>query len=219
MAHLSINVASALEANAIICSGIIIMGKRVFGRKLVQEPRCCYKCQGIGVAHIAANCPQENSMCGRCVGSHRTAEYMVESPAESKHINCNAAGHAVRDRACPKFEAQHAKFIANNEANKYCFFLVGEDASMWEQLNEDVREVDEALMMGAHQRQRGEGEMSIEVKIQAGEGCHKLRMEAGMRMWRGNVRQQETDQRVHKGEPRKPKPPCLDGQCQHKHKG
>ncbi|KIJ53092.1 hypothetical protein M422DRAFT_242197 [Sphaerobolus stellatus SS14] len=39
VAHLIVNAGSAVVANAIIRNGIIIAGKRVYGRKLVQEPR------------------------------------------------------------------------------------------------------------------------------------------------------------------------------------
>lgn len=104
VAHLIITTVSAEAANAILHHGIVISRKRVFGRKLLQEPRRCYKCQGIGMAHIATACPQQGDTCGRCARSHKTTECQVDEPEQFKCANCNANRHAAGDRACLKLE-------------------------------------------------------------------------------------------------------------------
>ena len=64
-AHGILGFAQPEEANLAIRNGVVIAGKRVWARKLLQEPRRCLKCQQIGATHIAAECEQAHCF-GTC---------------------------------------------------------------------------------------------------------------------------------------------------------
>ena len=103
MAHAVLRFTQPEGANEAIRNGVIIAGKRVWVRKLLQEPRRCLKCQKIGTTHITAECKQDHNTCGNCGGNHRTAECEIRDPAQYKCANCNEMEHVAWDRHCPTF--------------------------------------------------------------------------------------------------------------------
>jgi hypothetical protein len=118
-------------ANRIIREGIIIEGKHVYGRKNIQEPRRCMKCQGYAAGHFAAECKQVHDTCARCGGMHRTTS--CDKPNKPPYCaNCRTAGHAASDRTCPAFHRETARILGRNPENRYRYFPVANDLSTWE---------------------------------------------------------------------------------------
>lgn len=60
----------------------------------------------------------------------------VDEPTSFKCANCGESRHAAGDRTYLKFEAMRKQFAANNKANSYKFFIMGEDRSTWERWEE-----------------------------------------------------------------------------------
>jgi hypothetical protein len=58
-AHAIFTFKSKTTENQAIRFSLTIEGRKVFGRKLIQEPTHCLKCHSIGSNHMAADCPQE----------------------------------------------------------------------------------------------------------------------------------------------------------------
>ena len=121
-------------ANEAIRNGVIIAGKRVWARKLLQEPRRCLKCQKIGAMHIAAECEQDHNTCGNCGRNHCTAECEIRDPAQYKRANCKEMGHTAWDRHCPTFTRANAHFNARHPVNSYRYYPTTLDPTSWEQL-------------------------------------------------------------------------------------
>ena len=121
-------------ANAVIRGGLIIVGKRVWARKLLQEPRRCLKCQKMGTSHIATECKQDKETCGSCGNDHHTAECTITDPFQYSCVNCNEKGHAAWDRQCPSFIKSNAAFNARHPENGYRYFPTAMDPTSWEQL-------------------------------------------------------------------------------------
>lgn len=133
-AHLLIGFKTIEAANTAIRNGLYIAGKRVTNRKLIQEPRRCMKCQGIGGGHLAAECPQVADTCGTCAGAHRTETCQISDSRGYRCANCQTRGHAAWDRTCPAFLSSAARLTERNPDNKYRYFL-SDDPSTWEQLH------------------------------------------------------------------------------------
>lgn len=92
VAHAILGLTNPEEANGIIRNGLVIAGKRVWARKLRQEPRRCLKCQQLGTTHLAAECKQTHNMCGTCSEDHRTADCTVTDPINYSCANCKEKG-------------------------------------------------------------------------------------------------------------------------------
>ncbi|KAG1796594.1 uncharacterized protein BJ212DRAFT_1235519, partial [Suillus subaureus] len=88
-------------ANHAIKFGLLVDSKKVYGRKLIQEPTRCLKCHSFDSAHVAANCPQEQDTCGTCSGLHRTATCKVTDQNCYWCKNCNVEGHVAWNQECP----------------------------------------------------------------------------------------------------------------------
>jgi len=56
-------------ANSAIKEGVVIVGKRVWARRMRKEPRMCLKCQSLTTRHLAARCNQQVA-CGTCRRDH-----------------------------------------------------------------------------------------------------------------------------------------------------
>ena len=95
-------------ANQVIEHGLFIEGKKVWGRKQVQEPKRCLKCQCFG-EHKDEKCALIHNVCGRCDSQHRTSLCAKEDKTKWECSNCKAAGngghkgHGAADRRCPIF--------------------------------------------------------------------------------------------------------------------
>jgi hypothetical protein len=61
---------TAEEANKAILNSIYIAGKRCIVRKLLAEPKRCFKCHVIGARHGAATCKEIAERCDICGGMH-----------------------------------------------------------------------------------------------------------------------------------------------------
>ncbi|KAG1844474.1 hypothetical protein F4604DRAFT_1596142, partial [Suillus subluteus] len=102
-AHAIFTFSTKEGANHTIKFGLAVAGKKVYGRKLIQEPTRCLKCQSFNSTHVAAKCLQEHDTCGACGGQHRTATCTVTDQNRHCCKNCNVEGHAAWSCDCPMF--------------------------------------------------------------------------------------------------------------------
>ncbi|KAH9950180.1 hypothetical protein B0H21DRAFT_656965, partial [Amylocystis lapponica] len=131
-AHAIIRFNSPKAANSAIRDGLVIAGRRVWGRKLLQEPLRCLKCQKLGVAHLASECKQIHDTCGTCGSvSHTTSTCDVTDRAKHWCANCRTGGHAAWDRACPAFLAARDRLLDRQPDAQYRFFPIPSDPSSW----------------------------------------------------------------------------------------
>jgi len=121
------------DANQAIKFGLSVESKKVYGRNLIQEPTRCLKCHLLEGTHIAAECPQEQDICGSCGGPHRTSACSITDPNEYHCKNCDVKGHAAWSRDCPTFKKKWETHRARNKDAKYRFYLT-EDPLTWEAL-------------------------------------------------------------------------------------
>ena len=130
-AHIIAKFSSIKAANLSIRGGLIITGKRTWGRRLRREPRRCLKCQKLNARHMAATCDQ-NDVCRTCGQGHRTAQ-CKETDHELFHCkNCNTYGHASWDRTCPQFIEICNKLEQTDPENTYKYFP-NDSKWTWEQ--------------------------------------------------------------------------------------
>lgn len=137
-AHLLLGLKSQELANKMIREGLYIAGKKVWARKLIQEPRRCLKCQKLGAGHLAANCPQKTETCGTCAQDHRTEACQVSEQSRYRCTNCQEDGHATWDRQCPTFLTSTKNHISKNPENKYRYFPTN-DPGTWETTYQESR--------------------------------------------------------------------------------
>ena len=72
-AHAVLSVPSRGISNSIMMKGIIIEGTYHNARKLKEDPKCCFKCQLIGMRHTVATCSTPEA-CSNYSGHHMTGE-------------------------------------------------------------------------------------------------------------------------------------------------
>lgn len=130
-AHLIMGFQSRESANEAIQNGIFIEGKKVYARKLLQEPKRCLKCQTMDTNHIAAECKSTHDICARCGDQHKTAVCEVRDQAAFRCSNCKGEGHGAADRRCPYFIDKLARIQKSNPEHKYRFFPTS-DPKSWE---------------------------------------------------------------------------------------
>lgn len=124
------------DANHVIENGLYVEGKKVWGRKQVQEPRRCLKCQCFG-EHKAVQCTAEIEVCGRCGGKHRTSTCVVKDRDMMECSNCRASangkqrGHGAADRRCPTFLGRLDRLNKTRKENNYRYFCTTDPAT-WE---------------------------------------------------------------------------------------
>jgi hypothetical protein len=140
-AFVCLTVRTPAAANAIIRDGLVVEGKTVYGRKDIQEPRRCMKCQTYR-PHVAAECPSIHDTCARCGSvTHRTSLCQAR-PDQLRCSNCKEDGHAASDRQCPAFIRESARLLRSRPENGYKYVPVAGDPSTWEMLNGDTGEGD-----------------------------------------------------------------------------
>ena len=131
-AHAIISVKGRLEASLLICHGVIIEGQRFRVRKMLEEPRRCFKCQRTG--HMAAGCKEIHEICPNCSGAHAGKD-CSKQPKDFRCINCIKAklpaGHAVWDRNCSSMLEARKKIAERSPESRYKFFPTEEDWT-WE---------------------------------------------------------------------------------------
>ncbi|KAG2749480.1 hypothetical protein P692DRAFT_201656519, partial [Suillus brevipes Sb2] len=118
-------------ANQAIKFGLAIAGKKVYGRKLLPELTRCLKCHAFDGGHMAADCPQEQDICGLCGEAHRTSECPIDNPENYSCANCKTKGHATWSRQCPIFVQKWDNFKRRNDKAKYIYYPT-KDPLMWE---------------------------------------------------------------------------------------
>ena len=124
------------DANYVIENGLYVEGKKVWGRKQVQELRRCLKCQLFG-EHKVAQCTSLQDVCGRCGGQCRTSACVEKDRGIMVCSNCRAAnngqqkGHGAADRRCPIFLAWVDRLNKTWKENSYRFFCTTDPAT-WE---------------------------------------------------------------------------------------
>ncbi|KAF7354515.1 RNA-directed DNA polymerase from transposon X-element [Mycena venus] len=140
VAHAVFGFETAAAANRVIRDGAFVCAARVYGRKLLSEPVRCMKCQGIGLAHVAATCKSIHETCARCAGMHRTTD-CTAADNERACANCKNAkreyrGHGAADRTCPIFEEKLHFSLERNPEAKYPYYPEPNDPSTWVTLEE-----------------------------------------------------------------------------------
>jgi len=115
---------TAEDANRAIQNALYICGKRCITRKLLPEPRRCFKCHAVNARHIAANCKEITDICDTCGGAHPSKECTLKDEDPAKHfcINCKTHGHGARDRLCPVYLRQCTELNTRMPENLYKFF-------------------------------------------------------------------------------------------------
>ena len=127
---------SAEDANKAIHNNLYIHGKRCITRKLLPEPRRCFKCHAINAQHIAANCKEITDICSTCGGAHISKDCQLKNDLPDKHYctNCRTHGHTARDRLCPIYIKQCNELYNRKPEFLYKYFPT-DNPSTWELLH------------------------------------------------------------------------------------
>ena len=135
-AFMILNFRSAEDANKAIHNNIYIHGKRCIARKLLPEPRRCFKCHAINAQHIAANCKEITDICSTCGGAHLSKDCQLKNDHPDKHYctNCRAHGHSARDRLCPVYIKQCNDLYNRKPEFLYKYFPT-DNPNTWELLH------------------------------------------------------------------------------------
>lgn len=137
VAHIILSFKSPVIANKAISQGLFIKGKRTEPRKLLPDPKRCFKCHKYDVNHLAKDCKQIHEWCDICGETNhdgRTCPNKDGNPHTFHCIPCNMKGHSTRNRACPTFRNEYARLAAKVTDAQYRYFVTDEPAS-WELLN------------------------------------------------------------------------------------
>lgn len=123
-------------ANYAMTNGLYVEGKRVNLRKLLPEPRRCLKCQTVGAAHIAIDCPSAHDVCACCAEHHRADKCEVKDREDFCCSNCRRfgekeKGHGTGDRSCPVFQMEMEKLRARTPGVGYRYFPTA-DPTSWQ---------------------------------------------------------------------------------------
>jgi hypothetical protein len=131
-AHAVIGVKGRLEASLLIRHGVLFESQRFKVRKLLEEPKRCFRCQRIG--HTAAGCKEIHDICPNCAGAHAGKD-CDKSPRDYKCTVCLKAklrsNHAVWDKECPSMLAEKKKKAERSLDSSYKFFPTKEEWT-WE---------------------------------------------------------------------------------------
>jgi hypothetical protein len=118
VAHATIILNAAKDANRCISEGLLICGAKVIPSKLKQEPTQCMKCRRWG--HFASDCGESKDTCGTCGGEHRTNACTVRNRRYC--VSCNATTHTSWDRDCPESERRRAWYDEKHPENMLKYF-------------------------------------------------------------------------------------------------
>ena len=107
----------------------------MWGRKQVQKPKHCLKCQCFG-KHQAVKCASIHDVCGQCGRQHRTSLCDENAREKWECSNCKATGnntykgHRVVDRRCLIFLKQVDRMNNTQQENRYRYFCT--NLATWE---------------------------------------------------------------------------------------
>jgi hypothetical protein len=150
------------DANRMIEHGMFVEGKKVWGRKQLQEPKRCLKCQCFG-EHKAAECKSVHETCGRCSRQHKTNLCTESSKGNWECSNCKATGHTsyrghgAADRRCPVFLARVDKMNSSRQENRYKYFCTNDPATWETYENKKHNEHQQDDVYGKEYRGEGQG--------------------------------------------------------------
>jgi hypothetical protein len=137
-AHALIAVKGRMAASLLIRDGVILEGQRFRVRKMLEEPKRCYKCQRLG--HTATGCKEIHEICPNCAGAH-SGKDCDRTPDKYRCANCLKArlkpNHAVWDRDCPSMQEERRKKAERDPSSKYKFFPTEEEWT-WERKDDDT---------------------------------------------------------------------------------
>lgn len=134
--HGDFRLATRKDANHIIENGLYVEGKKVWGRKQVQELKHCLKCQCFG-EHRAAKCASIHDVCGWCGRQHRTRLCDENTREKWECSNCKATGNntykgqGTADRRCLIFLKRVNRMNNTRQENRYRDFCTTNPAT-WE---------------------------------------------------------------------------------------
>ena len=97
--HLLVVMTRPEDSNTVLTDRLLICQKRVYAEKCKKEPTRCLKCHGW--EHVSYVCPQPFSICGTCVGCHRTSD--CTNGNKPQCMSCRVDGHASWSCHCPVF--------------------------------------------------------------------------------------------------------------------
>ncbi|QRV95418.1 hypothetical protein RhiJN_23436 [Ceratobasidium sp. AG-Ba] len=92
--------------------------KRVYFRRLEEDPIRCLKCQKYG--HKSTSCRSYQDICRPCGGKHRSSA--CDRPGLTQCANCRSDEHASWSRDCPEFLKAREKFNKQRPENRRRFF-------------------------------------------------------------------------------------------------
>ena len=131
-AHAIIGVKGRLEASLLIKQGVLFESQRFKVRKLIDEPKRCYKCQRVG--HTATGCKEIHDICPNCAEAHAGKD-CDRPPRDYRCINCLKAklklSHAVWDKECPSMLAEKKKKAERSPDSSYKYYPTKEEWT-WE---------------------------------------------------------------------------------------
>ena len=136
MAIAIFKMATQEDANLIIERGLFIEGKKVWGRKQIQELRRCLKCQCFG-EHKAIECQSIHNVCGWCRSHHWTSSCRESDKDLHTCSNCLVAknnrqtGQRAVDRRCPIFLLRLEKMNKTRNESKYKYYCTSNPVT-WE---------------------------------------------------------------------------------------
>lgn len=134
VAHVMITFRNINEANHTLQFRMLIEGKQVWGRKKLPQPTRCYKCQAIGVTHMASDCWADHDTCGQCGGNHRATDCIATDQSKFNCTNCKQTGHGPGDRDCPTTKQAVLKMIQRNPVSQLPYFPTSNSKTWeWEQ--------------------------------------------------------------------------------------
>ena len=132
-AHAVISLRYRTDANNIINGGLLIDGSRHDTRKLEEDPKCCFRCQIIGLGHTATSCKSQEA-CSNCAKDHTTSECRA-TWAEFSCATCKKDkrqdDHTSWDRQCPAFIEEKARLRDRKPENHFRFFPTEHEPWTW----------------------------------------------------------------------------------------
>lgn len=118
VAHTTISLTSASEANRLIRDRMYICSTRTYPKRLKYKPKQCMKCRRWG--HFASERHAKADTCGTCGKNHATKDCV--NNGNRYCMACKATDHTSWDRICPEFQRKSAQFDDLHPENVLTYF-------------------------------------------------------------------------------------------------